>query len=72
MKRTPLSQRSLPDYTLGEEVMNSVTHAAGAVMGIVALVLCILQAAGKGSVYGITASAVYGASLIAVFVISSV
>ena len=72
MKRTPLSQRSLPDYTHGEEVMNSVTHAVGAVMGIVALVLCILQAANKGSVYGITASAVYGVSLIAVFVISSV
>ena len=72
MKRTPLSQRSLPDYTLGEEVMNSVTHAVGAVMGIVALVLCILQAVNKGSVYGIAASAVYGASLIAVFTISCV
>ncbi len=69
MKRTPLSMRPLPNYSMGEELMNSLTHALGAVMGIVALVLCVIQA---DNVYGIAASAVYGASLIAVFSISSV
>ncbi len=69
MKRTPLSKRALPDYTLGEEVMNSLTHGLGAILGIFALVLCIGQA---DTAYGIAASAVYGASLIAVFAISCV
>ncbi len=69
MKRTPLSMRPLPNYSMGEELMNSLTHALGAVMGIVALVLCVIQA---DNVLGIAASAVYGASLIAVFSISSV
>ncbi len=69
MKRTPLSMRPLPNYSMGEELMNSLTHALGAVMGIVALVLCVIQA---DNVYSIAASAVYGASLIAVFSISSV
>ncbi len=69
MKRTPLSMRPLPNYSVGEELMNSLTHALGAVMGIVALVLCVIQA---DNVYGVAASAVYGASLITVFTISSV
>ncbi len=72
MKRTPLSLRTLPSYTPGEELMNTLTHVAGAVMGILALVLCVLQASSKGSIYGIAASAIYGVSLIAVFTISSV
>ncbi len=28
--------RPLPNYSVGEELMNSLTHALGAVMGIVA------------------------------------
>ena len=72
MKRTPLSQRRLPDYTFGEELMNSLSHGAGAAMGIAALVLCVIQAAMHRNIYGIVASAIYGTSLILVFVISCV
>lgn len=72
MKRTKLSDRSLPDYTKGEEITNMVTHIIGGVLGIVALVLCIIQAAGKGNVYGIVSSAIYGTTMILTFTISSV
>ncbi len=72
MKRTKLSDRQLPDYTRGEEIMNTVTHIVGGVIAVAALVLCILQACRNGNVYGIVASAIYGTSMISVYAISSV
>ena len=72
MKRTKLKDRELPDYTRGEELMNTVTHIAGAVLGVAALVLCILQAVSHRNVWGIVGSSVYGASLIALYAVSSI
>ncbi len=72
MKRTKLADRYLPDYTRGEEIMNMVTHIVGGAMGIVALTLCVIRAALHGSVYGVVTSAIYGATMIAMFTISSV
>ena len=72
MKRTKLKDRILPDYTPGEEFLNTVTHGAGVVLGIGVLVLCILQAAAKGNVWGVVGSAIYGASMIALYAVSSV
>ena len=45
MKRTPIEQRKLPDYTRGEEIMNMVTHIVGGAIGIVVLVFGILISA---------------------------
>ena len=42
MKRTPLAERVLPDYTRGEEICNMVTHILGGALGILALVLAIV------------------------------
>ncbi len=72
MKRTKLSDRQLPDYTKGEELMNMITHIAGGVLGIVAVTLCVIRAAFNGNVWGIVTSAIYGATMIAMFTISSV
>lgn len=72
MKRTKLADRRLPTYSLGEEIMNTVTHGAGIPLGVTVLVLCILQAAAHGNVYGIVTSSIYGASMIATYAISSV
>lgn len=72
MKRTKLSDRQLPDYSRGEEIMNMVTHIAGGAMGIVALTLCVIRAAIHGNVYGVVTSAIYGATMITMFTISSV
>lgn len=71
MTRTKLKDRSLPDYTRGEELMNMITHLVGAALGIGALVLCILRAAANRNVWGIVASAIYGASMIALYTVSS-
>ena len=72
MKRTKLKDRSLPNYSRGEEQMNTVTHIAGAALGITALVLCILEAAANANIWGVVGSAIYGASMIALYVVSSV
>ena len=40
MKRTKLIDRSLPDYTKGEEIFNMVSHIVGGGLGIIYLVLC--------------------------------
>lgn len=72
MKRTKLSDRKLPDYTRGEEIMNMVTHITGGALGIVALVLCFIRAIVKGNIYGAVTSAVYGAVMVVMFTVSSV
>ena len=58
MKRTKLRDRVLPDYTRGEEIMNTVTHIVGGVLSVAALVLCVVFAALHHNVYGIVSSSV--------------
>ncbi len=72
MKRTKLKDRELPDYTRGEELMNTSTHIVGAVLGVTALVLCVLQAAAHRNVWGVVGSAIYGVSVIALYCVSSI
>ena len=72
MKRTKLSDRQLPDYTRGEEIMNMVTHITGGGLGIVVLVLCVLRAALNGNTLGVVGSAIYGGTMIALYAVSSV
>ena len=72
MKRTKLSDRVLPNYSRGEELMNTVTHIVGGALGVAALTLCVVFAALRQNVYGVVGSAIYGASLIALYTVSSV
>ena len=72
MKRTKLSERTLPDYSRGEELMNMITHIVGGALGIAALTLCVIRAALRGNVCGIVTSAIYGASIVIMYTVSSV
>ena len=45
MRRTPLKDRKLPDYTRGEEIFNMVTHIVGGGLAVVILVACVTVAA---------------------------
>ena len=72
MKRTKLSDRVLPNYSRGEELMNTVTHIVGGALGVAALTLCVVFAALRHNVYGVVGSAIYGTSLIALYTVSSV
>lgn len=72
MKRIKLSDRVLPAYTTGEEIMNMVTHIVGGGIGIVALVLCVIQAAMSDNTLGVVGSAIYGGTMVALYAVSSV
>ena len=72
MTRTKLSDRSLPDYTRGEELFNMISHITGGAFGIVALVLCIVVSALKGDSFGVVGSAIYGGSMVLLYTVSSV
>lgn len=70
--RTKLADRSLPDYTRCEETFNTVSHIAGGVFGIAALVLCVWKSAVKADAYAVVASCVYGLSMIILYCMSSI
>ena len=71
-KRIKLSDRKLPDYSRGEELMNMVTHIVGGGLAVVATALCIIRAAQNGNNLGVIASGMYGFTMIAMYVMSSV
>lgn len=72
MERIKLRDRILPKYTKGEEIFNMTSHIVGAVLGIVATVLCIVFAAIRGNVYGIISGAIYGVTMIILYTMSSI
>lgn len=72
MKRIKLSERILPKYTKGEEIFNMTSHIVGAVLGVVALVLCIIFSAVHHNPYGVVASSIYGVTMITLYTMSSI
>lgn len=72
MQRTKLKDRILPTYTKGEEIFNMTSHIVGAVLGIVATVLCIVFAAINGNGYGVVSGAIYGVTMIILYTMSSI
>lgn len=72
MQRTRLINRVLPSYTKGEEIFNMVTHIVGGGLGVIILITCVLYSAFKDNVWGIVSSAIYGASVITLYSMSSI
>lgn len=72
MTRQKLKDRILPNYTKGEEIFNMVSHIAGGAVGITAVVLCVIFAALHSNAYGVVGSAIYGASMIILYTMSSI
>ncbi len=62
----------LPVYSRGEENMNFITHIVGVGIGLAVLISCIIVSALKNNVYGAVGSLVYGISMIALYLVSSV
>ena len=65
-----MKKLTIPKYTLGEEVTNSITHGLGVFFGIVILVLTIVMSAHNHNTVGVVASCIYGTSMIIMFLIS--
>jgi len=72
MTRTPLCQRTLPNYTRGEDIANMVTHIVGGGLGVVILVISVIIAALRGSAIDVVGASIYGGSMILLYSVSSV
>lgn len=71
-ERIPFRSRPMPDYTVGEEVFNTVSHIVGGAFGVIALVLTVVFSALRGDAYSVVSSAIYGGSMVALYTVSSV
>ena len=58
-----------PKYTLGEEIVNAITHGIGAALAIAGLVLLIIKA---DSAIGVVTGVIYASIMIVLYVISCV
>jgi hemolysin III len=58
-------------FSPAEEVAHSLTHGAGLLLGIAALVLLVVFAARRGSAVHVTACAVYGSTLVLLYAAST-
>ena len=72
MFRTKLKDRTLPNYTKGEEIMNTITHVLGAILGIIALILCVIVSTINKDGYALAGAIVFGISMILLYTISSI
>lgn len=71
MKQEQNKKIELPFYSKGEEIFNMVSHIVGGALAIAALVLCVIMAAVHGNVWGVVSGAIYGASMIILYTMSS-
>lgn len=75
MEEQALTQKkfkiSVPKYTLGEELCSAITHGIGVGLSITALVLMVVKAAVSGSALAVVSSAIYGATLIVLYTMST-
>ncbi len=62
-----LKTLGLPRYTLGEELTNAITHGLGALLSVAALVILLVQCAPAGNPLQTTSLVIYGASLILLY-----
>ncbi len=61
---TRLRCKTSPEYTIGEEIANSVTHGVGALLSIAGLVVLVVLSVLSGSPIRIASFTIYGISLV--------
>lgn len=67
LDRIPLSAKQ----STSEEIANSITHGIGVVVSIVGLVLLVVFSAKKNDVWRVTSFSIYGATMIMLFLAST-
>lgn len=63
---------TIPKYTLGEELVNSISHGIGILLGITALVLTVIFSAKNHNTIGVVSSCIYGSTMIVMYSISCI
>ena len=70
--RTKLIDRKLPNYSIGEERFNYISHIVGGVIGIIALVFCVSISSWHHDMMAVVTSVVYGLTMILLYTMSSI
>ena len=68
---TPKENKPVKRYSLGEEIFNSVTHGVGSLLSIAGTAVLIVLAAIYSNAWGVVSCAIYGASLIILYTMST-
>lgn len=63
-------KNKIPKYSLGEELISSISHGVGCLLSIAALVLCIVFASIHHNTLGVISSIIYGISLFILYLSS--
>ena len=63
---------TIPKYTLGEELMNAISHGLGVLLGITALVLTVVFSEKNHNMIGIVSSCIYGSTMIIMYLMSCI
>lgn len=71
-KRSLKDKIGIPHYTLGEELISSISHGIGAGLGIAALCLCVSRTMAHGDTWGVLSSWFFGISLIILYSMSCI
>jgi hemolysin III len=58
-------------YSVAEEIANSLSHGAGVLFGVIALLLLVLKSVEANDMLRIVAFSIYGASIVALFLAST-
>ncbi|MBE5802956.1 MAG: hemolysin III family protein [Clostridiales bacterium] len=66
----PKHRISVPKYTLGEELINAISHGFGVILGIVAMILCLVRCSPSGDAYQVVSSVIFGVTVIILYLMS--
>lgn len=70
--RTKLVDRKLPNYSIAEERFNYISHIVGGVVGVMALISCVIISSWKHDLMGIYTSIIYGITMVLLYCMSSI
>ena len=71
MKRTKLSDRTLPHYSLKEERFNAISHGCGVILGIIVFIMCVQKSVLSGNNLAVIGSAIYSLSMVTLYLFST-
>ena len=70
-KRGVRAAKPVHEYTLGEEIANSITHGLGAVLATAAIVICVVTAVSHGGGIRLAAALIYSISMLLEYLAST-
>lgn len=61
---------TIPQYTLGEELTNSISHGVGVILGLIGMILCLVKCIPHGDPYHIISAVVFCLTVMLLYLMS--